>query len=83
MSNIQKAFKNKAKMGLRMASGGFVSSIPDALPTSMFSGPGGGVGTTYSGMSSPLRQNQRMSGAGDSGGGLGLAAARPVGEVTR
>ena len=83
MSNIQKAFKNKAKMGLRMASGGFVSSIPDALPTSMFSGPGGGVGTTYSGMSSPLRQNQRMSGAGDSGGGLGLAAARPVGQERR
>lgn len=83
MSNIQKAFKNKAKMGLRMASGGFVSSIPDALPTSMFSGPGGGVGTTYSGVSSPLRQNQRMSGAGDSGGGLGLAAARPVGQERR
>jgi hypothetical protein len=30
MNNIQKSFKNKAKMGLRMASGGFNNTIPDA-----------------------------------------------------
>lgn len=80
MSNIQKAFKNKAKMGLRMASGGFVSSVPDAMPTSMFSGPGGGVGTTYSGSSSPLRQNQRLSGSGGGGGAIDTPlATQPVG----
>ena len=39
MSNIQKAFKNKAKCGLRMATGGFLDTVQDAAPTSMFSGP--------------------------------------------
>lgn len=40
MNNIQKNFKNKAKCGLRLAQGtgdlGFMQTIPDALPTSMF-----------------------------------------------
>lgn len=48
-SNITKHFK--AKAGLRMAQGGvldnFMSTVPDAQPTSMFAGPGGGVATSY------------------------------------
>ena len=63
MSNIQKAFKNKAKCGLRMATGGFLDTVQDAAPTSMFSGPGGSVGTTYASPGSGgLRANQRNAG---------------------
>ena len=63
MSNIQKAFENKAKCGLRMAVGGFLDTVQEATPTSMFSGSGGSVGTSYSSPGSGgLRANQRNAG---------------------
>lgn len=80
MSNMQKAFKIKAKRGLCMAQGGFLSTVPDAMPTSMFAGQGGGVASTYSGASSPLLPNQRMAPSGSNGGGLRQAQGTQPGD---
>lgn len=88
MSNLQKAFKNKARFGLRMAAGGLLEQTSRPMPTTVL---GGGVGMMsqvrdatnarppgLAGSPSNLGMSQGLSGAWSMDAGSANPAATPA-----